>query len=268
MLRLYISLFILIIFSNSVDAQDKSVRYALVIGNQNYLKAPLRNSLNDATSIAENLTALNFNVTLLTDVGYERLSQKIESFYQNIHRNKDKKAIVLFYYAGHAIQISHRNYLVPLDVKFGDPKYFMASLYDINKLFSNIPKQFGLQNIIILDACRDNPFKEQGNEDGTEDLMITDGLAPLRAPMETLIAYSTEPGSVASDGKGKNGIYTKYLLNFIQEMIPIEEVFKKVRKSVAKETGNRQIPWEHSSLLEDVFINPPTNSDVPPLISF
>jgi uncharacterized caspase-like protein len=253
--------------SNSIYAQDKTIRYALVIGNQSYQKAPLRNPLNDAKSIAENLMELNFEVTLLTDAGYEKLSLEIEEFYRNIRLNKDKKAIVLFYYAGHAIQISHRNYLVPLDVKFGDTKNFMAGLYDINKLLSSIPKQFGLQNIIILDACRDNPFEVQGSNDET-DRFITDGLAPLRAPVGTLIAYSTEPGSVASDGKGKNGIYTKYLLHYIQEMISIEEVFKKVRKSVAKETGNRQIPWEHSSLLEDVFINPPKNRDLPTLISF
>lgn len=269
MLRYYIVFLVLsfVFISKSVDAQDRSVRYALVIGNQNYQKAPLRNSLNDAKSIAESLTELNFEVTLLTDSNYQKLSHNIEEFYNNIQLNKDQKAIVLFYYAGHAIQVSHRNYLVPLDVKFGDTKNFMASLYDINKLFSSIPKRFGLQNIIILDACRDNPFEVQGSN-AENDLIITDGLAPLRAPVGTLIAYSTEPGNVASDGKGKNGIYTKYLLNFIQEMISIEEVFKKVRKGVAKETGNRQIPWEHSSLLEDVFINPPINRDIPTLISF
>ena len=250
-----------------VLAQDKSVRYALVIGNKNYPKAPLRNPINDAKSIADNLSDLNFEVTLLVDLDYEKLSQDIEKYYRQIQLNNDKKAIVLFYYAGHAIQVNHRNYLVPVDVEFGDENKFMAGLYDINKLFTHIPKRFGLQNIIILDACRDNPFKEN-DRTGTADVVISDGLAPLRAPVGTLIAYSTEPGSSASDGKGKNGIYTKHLLKYIQQMISIEEVFKKVRKSVAEETGNRQIPWEHSSLMEDVFINPPLNRDIPDLISF
>jgi len=252
---------------SSAIAQDENSRYALVIGNKNYPQVPLSNPINDAESIAKNLAELNFEVTLLVDLGYETLSQNIEKYYRKIQINNDKKAIVFFYYAGHAIQINHRNYLVPLDVQFGDNKKFMAGLYDINKIFSHIPKRYGLQNIIILDACRNNPFKKKAS-DGADDLVISDGLAPLRAPVGTIIAYSTEPGSSASDGKGRNGIYTKHLLNYIQEMISIEEVFKKVRKSVVEETNNQQTPWEHSSLLEDVYINPPRNRDIPDLISF
>lgn len=268
MKKSYIRFIILSLFiCTAAAAQDEIVRYALVIGNKNYPTAPLRNPINDAQSIAENLQGLNIDVTLLLDLDYDQLSENIELFYQKIQLNNDKKAVALFYYAGHAIQINHRNYLVPLDIQFGDSEKFMAGLYDLNKLLATIPKQFGLQNIIVLDACRNNPFKSEGDED-TDEVAISDGLAPLRAPVGTMIAYSTEPGSYASDGKGKNGIYTKHLLNYIQEMIPIEEVFKKVRKSVAKETNNRQIPWEHSSLLEDVFINPPLNRDVPNLIGF
>jgi len=268
MIKYYIGFIILIIvIANPVIAKDKNARYALVVGNKNYPNAPLRNPINDANSIAKSLTALNFEVTLLVDLGYEKLSQDIKEYYRKILVNNDEKAIVLFYYAGHAIQIDHRNYLVPLDIQFGDSSKFVAGLYDINQLFAHIPKRFGLQNIIIIDACRNNPFQKTAIDDN-DDFIISDGLAPIRAPVGTLIAYSTEPGSSASDGKGKNGIYTKHLLNYIEEMISIEEVFKKVRKSVAKETNNQQIPWEHSSLVEDVFINPPRNRDLPDLISF
>ena len=268
MLKVYTVIIMLsLIICNSAFAQDERNRYALVIGNKNYPKVPLVNPINDAKSIAESLIELNFDVTLLVDVGYEKLTEDIDKYYRKIHKNDDKEAIVLFYYAGHAIQINHRNFLVPLDIQFGDSVKFMAGLYDINKLFSHIPKRFGLQNIIILDACRNNPFKMTAVE-GSDKVAISDGLAPIRAPVGTMIAYSTEPGSSASDGKGKNGIYTKHLLNYIQEMISIEEVFKKVRKGVARETNNRQIPWEHSSLIEEVFINPPPNRDIPDLIGF
>jgi uncharacterized caspase-like protein len=101
-----------------------------------------------------------------------------------------------------------------------------------------------------------------------ESVKINDGLAPIRAPVGTLIAYSTEPGATASDGKGKNGLYATHLLKHMDDKIPIEEVFKKVRKGVAKQSKNRQIPWEHSSLLWDVFINAPLNKEVPDLLTY
>jgi uncharacterized caspase-like protein len=246
-------------------AQDEKVgQYALVIGNKDYPLAPLDNSVNDAQAIAANLNELGFDVTLLRDTQFIDLSTAIEKFYNHVQKTMDQKAVAVFYYAGHAIQIDHRNYLVPIDVKFGDSEKFIASLYDINLLFNEIPPVLGLQNVIILDACRDNPFAAGGDDSD----MVADGLAPLRAPPGTLIAYATEPGSVASDGDGENGIYTKNLLKHLDEMISIEEVFKKVRRDVAKETRNEQIPWEHSSLLEEVFINPPKNRKVPNLISF
>ena len=262
---IYLVLGVFLTVGVNANAQDQKVgQYALVIGNKDYPLAPLNNSVNDAQAIAEGLDELGYDVTLLVDVQFDELSAGIGNFYNHIQTTIDKKAVAVFYYAGHAIQINHRNYLVPTDVKFGDSQKFMASLYDINLLFNEIPPVFGLQNVVILDACRDNPFAAGGDDSD----MVADGLAPLRAPPGTLIAYATEPGSVASDGGGENGIYTKNLLNHLGEMISIEEVFKKVRRDVAKETKNQQIPWEHSSLLEDVFINPPKNRKVPNLITF
>ncbi|MBL4603296.1 MAG: caspase family protein [Emcibacteraceae bacterium] len=259
-------LFMFMMSGSVALSQEKVARFALVIGNKNYQLAPLKNSINDAEAIAKNLSKLNFDVSLIKDVTNHDLEQSIIRFYQNISNRKEKKAIAVLYYAGHAIQINHRNYLVPLDVKFGDSDKFMSSLYDLNDIFEKIPVSFGLQNVFILDAWRDNPFV--GAQDADSDVIISDGLAPLRAPPGTMIAYATEPGSVASDGDGKNGIYTKYLLKYIAEMITIEEVLKKVRSDVAHETNNQQIPWEHSSLLEDVFINPPKNKKIPSLITF
>lgn len=240
--------------------------YALVIGNNAYPISPLRNAVNDARAIAGQLARQGFNVTAVYDVGSDELRRTIGAFYAGIDRQADGRAVGLVYYAGHAVQINHRNYLVPLDIEFGEPGRFLEGLFDINQLLVSIPESAQLQSIIILDACRENPFEGVGGIDG--HAKINDGLAPVRAPVGTLIAYSTEPGTTASDGTGKNGVYASHLLRHMDEKIPIEEVFKKVRKGVAGETGNRQVPWEHSSLLEDVFINSPPNREIPELMAF
>lgn len=245
--------------------EDKTERFALVIGNQNYAKSPLKNAINDAQAMSASLTELGFRVNTLIDSQAVDLKNSVQKFYADIQRVKSGQALALFYYAGHAIQIEHRNYLVPLNMQFSSRENFRASLFDLNSLFVEIAKLADTQNIVILDACRNNPFGEMA---AGEDNTISAGLAPLKAPSGTLIAYATEPGGVASDGRAKNGIYTKYLLRHIGKEISVEEVFKKVRKGVATETRHQQIPWEHSSLLHEVFINPPRNRQVPDIIVF
>jgi uncharacterized caspase-like protein len=132
-------------------------------------------------------------------------------------------------------------------------------------LFTEINKSNDLQNIIILDACRNNPFE---NNTVADNGNMASGLAPIKAPSNTLIAFATEPGGVAADGRSNNGVYTKHLLKHIDKQISVEELFKKVRTGVAKETRNKQIPWEHSSLLSEVFFSPPKNRDIPDLVIF
>ncbi|WP_339724655.1 caspase family protein [uncultured Paraglaciecola sp.] len=245
--------------------EDNVARFALVIGNQNYQQAPLKNPINDAESISASLLELGFSVTTVLDSDSTRLKSAVSAFYGNIQQANTSQALAVFYYAGHAIQIEHHNYLVPLDIQFGEKENFDTVLFDLNSLFAEMAKVNNVQNIVILDACRNNPFAVA---DTAGSRAISVGLAPLKAPFSTLIAYATEPGGVASDGKSKNGIYTKHLLRHIDKKITIEEVFKQVRKGVAKETHNKQIPWEHSSLLREVFINPPRNKNVPDLIAF
>lgn len=251
----------------SAQAYEESPdRYALVIGNTSYPTSPLFNPINDARAIAKKLESQDFKVTLLLDAGAADLSSTIDLFYKGIEAAKSSKRIVsMVYYAGHAVQIKHRNYLVPIDFSFAESKELYNGLFDVNELLENIPDIANMQNILIMDACRDNPFTGISGIDGKR---INDGLAPMRAPVGTLIAYSTEPGSVASDGEGENGLYTSHLLEHMGDKITIEEVFKKVRKGVAKESNKSQIPWEHSSLYEDVYINSPPNREVPDLMSF
>ena len=262
---LIVALLLLAACSPAFAYQDNIARYALVIGNQNYQPSALKNPINDAQAISASLSALGFEVHTVLDSLSVELKDEIRDFYKHIKSVNSKQALAIFYYAGHAIQIEHHNYLVPIDMPFGKQENFMKTLFDLNLLFAEISKLEGVQNIIILDACRNNPF---ASADTGKEGLVSVGLAPLKAPSGTLIAYATEPGGVAADGRAKNGIYTKHLLRHIEKKISVEAVFKKVRKGVAKETHNRQIPWEHSSLLREVFINPPPNKNVPDLIAF
>ena len=241
--------------------EEKASRHALVIGNKSYLKAPLRNSINDANAMTAKLRKLGFEVRRYVDLDADGLAQAIADFYSSLPANDDGSTVALFYYAGHAVQLNHRNYLVPLGISFDSPDAFILTAYDMNVLFRRIPARDDLQNIVVLDSCRNNPFPALGERAG-------DGLAPVRAPPGTLIAYATEPGNVALDGRGKHGVYTKHLLKHLHRRIEIEEVLKRVRKGVSRETSNRQVPWEHSSLVREVFINPPRNREVPDLVTF
>jgi len=282
MLKLFVFLLLLFTSSQSMAFEDETVRFALIIGNGNYETAPLPNAINDANAISTMLTKLNFNVTKVIDSNYFELKEMVEIFYANVTAIHDKDKFILIYYAGHAIQVEHRNYLVPINsflenseinaegnvnrglirLKNASNKDAQANLFDLTTLLEFSNDASSTQSIIILDACRNNPFK---NNEGSS---FSSGLAPIKAPTGTLIAYATEPGSVASDGAGENGTYTKHLLRHMEEMIAIEELLKKVRKGVVKETKNNQIPWEHSSLLEQVFINPPKNKKIPELMVF
>lgn len=245
-----------------VASDDKIERFALVIGNQNYQTAPLKHTLNDAEAITKQLSDLGFRVTTLTDVDRPNLMLGVTAFYNQLQNTQSTRPLALVYYAGHAMQINHTNYLVPLNIKFDDQQTFVSSLFNLSELFKAMRTKRGTQNIVILDACRNNPFGD------TFITSAAQGLAPVKAPFDTLIAFATEPGGVASDGGRKNGVYTKHLLRNISENIPVEDVFKKVRAGVAKETRNKQIPWEHSSLLDEIYFNPPKNEDIPDIIVF
>ena len=266
MALLVVMCFFLNIASFSVVAAEQDLqRFALVVGNKNYASAPLKNAANDANAMADNLTELGFRVSLVEDVNLADLALQVQQFYAEIKRDKHKDKLALVYYAGHAIQVNHNNYIVPLGLQFGTHQEFIEGLYKIGDLFTEINNIESLQSIIILDACRNNPFE---NHSIADDGSMSRGLAPIKAPSNTLIAFATEPGGVAADGKSKNGVYTKHLLRHMNKHISVEEMFKKVRSGVAKETRNRQIPWEHSSLLNEVFFNPPKNKDIPDLVIF
>ncbi len=220
-------------------------RYALIIGNAAYDDSPLKNPTNDAKSIAAALKAKGFEVVLCTDVNQTDMKKAIRTFGEQLHNNG---GIGLFYYAGHGMQVGVNNYLIPVGANIMKEQDVEFEAVDLGRILSEMEYARNGLNIVILDACRDNPFKSTRGGDK--------GLATTSAPIGTFIAYATSPGSVAADGDGTNGLYTQELLKAINEPnAPIETVFKKVRISVLQKSNNLQTPWENSSITGDFYFS-------------
>jgi len=226
-------------------SNDNFERVALVIGNSQYpLVGELRNPENDAKDMAEALRELNFNVTLKLNVDQEEMEIAIQEFGERIK----EESVGLFYYAGHGVQMGGQNYLIPVQSRIKKAKDVRYKAVDLNMLIDEMSYAENGKNIIILDACRNNPFPKEKSRNASLGLARTD------VPAGSLIAYATGPGSVAIDGEGRNGIYTSYLLaNMNTPGIPIEMVFKRVLQGVASDTGRKQIPWMSSSLDIDFY---------------
>lgn len=220
-------------------------RIALVIGNARYPGAALRNPVNDARDVARTLRRLGFDVLEKTDVSQKEMNRAITQFGEKL----DANSIALFFYAGHGLQVRGKNYLVPIDAQIASEASVRSETVDVDSLLEQLISS--PLNVVILDACRNNPFERRFRS-------IGGGLAQMEAPKGTLIAYATSPGKVASDGDGRNGLYTQELLKQIENPgLPVEALFKRVRAGVARATGDNQIPWESSSLTGDFFFRPP-----------
>ncbi len=225
--------------------QDRKV--ALVIGNGTYENSPLKNALNDAKAMAAGLRDAGFDVTEKTDLDQKAMKQEIQAF----GRNLLKGGVGLFYYAGHGVQVSGRNYLIPVGAKIEHERQVEYEAVDMGSVLGEMENARNRMNIVVLDACRDNPF-------GRGFRSEVKGLASVDAPSGTLIAYATAPGSTAADGEGENGPYTSALVKTLRTPgLKIEDVFKHVRATVRQETGGKQTPWESSSLEGDFYFVPP-----------
>lgn len=223
-------------------------RMALVIGNTNYTKTPLKNPGNDAKDIAGELQKLGFQVNLKLDVGRDEMIEAIRAFCAELGK---KKGIGMFYYAGHGAQLAWNNYLIPVDAVISKLDDMQTQTVELNLLLQGLIKAHNPMNVIILDACRDNPF---GNNVHSEQK----GLSQFDAPPGSLLAYATSPGNAATDGDGANGLYTENLLRELK--VPetkIEDVFKRVRLNVRRQSAGKQIPWESTSLEDDFYFSPP-----------
>ena len=223
-------------------------RVALVIGNNAYASAPLVNPVNDARAMAGALRAAGFKVILRTDATQREMLEALREFGGQLKESQSG----LFYYAGHGMQIKGRNYLVPVgaDIQREDEVAYQA--LDAQAVLDKMESAGNGTNLMILDACRNNPFARSFRSS-------SQGLAQMEAPVGTLVAFATAPGSVASDGQAGNGLYTYHLLNALQQPgLKVEEVFKQVRGAVRRESQGKQVPWESTSLEGDFYFVAPT----------
>ena len=219
-------------------------RVALVIGNSNYKGSPLENPVNDATAIAKSLVDLGFQCQLLTNATLQEMLAAVQSYGDKLAQ---LKAVGLFYFAGHGAQLAWRNYLVPVDASIASLDDMPQQTMELNRLLLALKKAANPMNLIILEACRDNPF-------GSSVPVEQKGLSQFDAPIGSLLSYATAPGNTASDGEGANGLFTENLLREMRVTgAKLEDVFKRVRLQVRLKSKGQQIPWESTSLEEDFY---------------
>jgi len=229
-------------------------RVALVIGNADYRVGALKNPVNDAKAVAGSLRTLGFEVTHRENTSLREL---LEAFQQFSIQSQSAEVRVV-YYAGHGVQVKGRNYLLPVDTDIRGEDEMPSKSADLNTFLDRLGGMKHGINVVILDACRNNPFSGQPivGPDGRALKYrgaTPSGLAPVEAPLGSFVAFSTAPGGVALDNpQDNNSLYTKHLLEHLPSPgLPVELLFKRVRLAVAKETGRVQVPWESSSLTGD-----------------
>ena len=238
--------------------QTDEKRLALVIGNADYQNGgTLENPVNDANLMANTLSKLGFDVIKKTNADLKTMQKAEVDFKSKLKQYN----VALFYYAGHGIQVDGINYLIPVDAKLDNKEYTRYEAFDISNINNAFMAGTKNINIMILDACRDNPFRnwERGGERGFKKIENT--------VTGTIIALATQPGETAADGTGLNGLYTKELVKQMLKPQAIEQVFKQTRIEVNRISNGKQIPQDWSSLMADFYftrvekkLNPETNN--------
>jgi TonB family protein len=223
----------------------KERRVALVVGNSNYKVRPLKNPRNDADDVSRSLKATGFDVIDLRDATLPQMRTAVRQFGDRLIYID----VGLVYYSGHGVEVKGRNYFIPVNADIQREDEIADQGLDVSLILEKMSTAGKGVNILIVDACRDDPF-------GRSFRSSSRGLANMDAPRGTIIAYATSPGKVASDGdpRERNSPYTKHLVKAMQlPNKPIEQVFKEVRRAVQDETKNQQTPWENTSLSGDFY---------------
>jgi uncharacterized caspase-like protein len=217
-------------------------RLALVIGNAAYRTDALDNPINDARLVADSLKRAGFNVTLRENLDRAGLVNAMREFGTRLSEN----TVAVLYYAGHGLQLRDRNYLIPVDAEIRSEDEIPIAGLDLGFILGRMQFARSRINIVILDACRNNPFA------GRSSSSTAQGLAQMDAPVGTLLAFATAPGKLAADsggGASANSLYASYLArHLLTPGLPVESVFKRVREGVVRDTKEQQVPWESSSL--------------------
>ncbi len=230
------------------ESRAARARSALVIGNAQYQSiAPLRNPVNDAQDMAAALRSLDFHVSYYENASQAQMEHAIRDFGKRL---RSVKGDALFYYAGHGIEREGRNFMIPIGAGIETPEDLRYKAVDVGQVLDYMESADNGVNIIILDACRNNPYR-------SFRALGIKGLAAMTGPTGSIIAFATAPGEVAADGSGSNGLFTKHLLAEMKRPgVPIEQTFQAVRKRVAQETDGRQIPWSNSSVIGEFYFTP------------
>ena len=235
----------MIFLAASAGSLRAEERIALIVGNSTYdAVSSLDNPESDARLIGQTLTGLGFDVTLLLDGSQDELKRAIGQFGRDL-RKAGTDATGLFYYAGHGVQSFGTNYLLPVDIVVTDAADLDLEAVEAQSVLRQMHSARNKTNIVILDACRNNPF--------SDILAFNDnGLAEMQAPTGTFLAYATAPGEVALDGVDGNSPFTKAVAATMPVPgLPIEQMFKQVRVAVLEKTDGQQTPWDASSLTSD-----------------
>ncbi|WP_137110068.1 caspase family protein [Rhodobacter sp. SY28-1] len=229
-------------------------KYAIVIGNQAYAHAPqLPNAWNDALDVADLLADQGYDVTLMKDAS----KRDFEALMQRVLFDVDRNTEVLFYYAGHGVQIGSENYLIPTDAELDQVDDLPFETVSVGSLVSIVGARARLQ-IVILDSCRNNPFAGVKLQDslGPDVREVETGFASLAAPVNSYVVFSTSPGEVALDGAGENSPFASAFLQAASlGAVPVTDVFEEVRRKVFVETQGVQVPWDSSTMVEEATIS-------------
>jgi len=218
-------------------------RIALVIGNSNYgSKSSLKNPLNDANLMASTLQIMGFDVIKRIDADKKTMESAIREFTEKLPQYN----VALFYYAGHGNQVDGTNYIIPTDAMLTTPEACQFEAIKVDFIVSQFERYPKNTNIVILDACRDNPYAawERGSLNGFKAMSFSNG---------TIISFATSEGATAADGKGANGLFTEELVRQMYSPQTIENVFKKTRIEVSKKSNGRQVPQEWTKLVGDFY---------------
>ncbi len=249
---IWIALLLYVLYLPLAAAQSGE-RVALVIGNQRYAFAPLDTPEADARAMTDRLRRAGYEVARHYNLKQSELYDAVDTFFA---RHKNAK-VIAFFYAGHAVQLNGKNFLVPIGINKEDPD-ILSRMFDLRYLINKLTEARAETKLVMLDACRDNIFSSNPN--------AASGLSELIAPSGTFVAFSTAPGSTAEDGDGDNSPYTTALLeSLFRPGVKIEEAFKEVRRKVRFLTENAQTPWESTSLVQDFYVVPPGHTMKPSL---
>ncbi len=246
--RIFIISLVALVWSAAPSLAQK--RIALIIGNSNYTKIQsLPNPEKDSQLMALTLNKLGFEVISAVDADRISISRAVRNFGKAL-RKGGKDAVGLFFYAGHGVQARGENYLIPLGAEVEDEADLDIEAISASAVLAQMEAAGNSLNMVILDACRNNPYKAKMRSN-------TRGLTRVNAASGSLIAFAAAPGQVAADGNGENSPYTTALVEAMQVPgLSVEQMFKRVRISVEAQTNNQQTPWEESSLRGEFYFNP------------